>query len=51
MGSRSETEEVTWTNQRLRKIKDNPKEQCQMVQTKECTNRTVSNTINVPVQK
>jgi hypothetical protein len=51
MGTRTETEEVIFKNQQLKKTGTNSKEYCYDVQTRDCTNTTVSQTMNYPVQK
>ena len=51
MGSRTETEEVTWTNQQLKKVETKTEKKCYNVQSKDCTNRTVTETQRYPVQK
>jgi len=51
MGTRIESEEVSWTNQQLKKVETKTDKKCYNVQAKDCTNRTISETQRYPIQK
>ena len=47
----TEQENVSWSNQKLRRTGQLNETKCVTVQSKDCTNRTITETITVPVQK